>query len=139
MGVSGRRRPLPIEVKYTGREYTRSTNNLNEINLDNDSFKRRSRFATGFQASPEGDVSDWLNWLAENRSEATDLVDRGLLDNRWLNEMWINKNGRQYFQQRGNRFVVVVSPGGMAGLTERAFGRIRLPKEQLIRVAEPGV
>ena len=118
--------PVSVEIKYTGRS----------ADVDVGERSARGRPSTR-QASPEGDVEDWLRFLESHKLTVREMVRQRRLPAHWMNEDWVRANGRAHFQQRKNRFLVVESPGGAAGVKTNTLRRIRLSLESVIRLATP--
>lgn len=121
----GSRGPIALEVKHkpSGQDLTTSD------------FARRSTGAR--QATPEFDVENWIAYVRDQHPFVEGLVRQGRLDREWLNPSWVREHGAEWFQQRGNRFIAVVSPSGTAGLDARARQIMRIGEDYIFRVEYP--
>jgi hypothetical protein len=89
------------------------------------------------QASAEGARNDWLLFLKFNGKKAVELVDKGLLDAKWLDRECVIAHGKAHFGKAGNRFVIITSEGGRVGLTPRSQSKIRLSSRHIVRLPFP--
>jgi hypothetical protein len=120
---SGQRAPVAVEVKWKPGDMDVRTRDLQR--------------AGDLQCSAEADAANWLQWLARNRRRAQSLVDRKLLDPRWMDHVWVGQNGAREFRRARQRFIVVVSPSGLAGVLRKTLDALRLSARRVIRLHEP--
>jgi len=118
--------PVGIEIKNYGKDLT--------------SVKGRPMLEGTKQISPTGDKMDWLTWVKSNPTQAQRLVDQGVLDPKWLDigeGGYVRRNAANHFLRPGNRYAIVISPGGQAGIAPRVLEDIKLPTDAVIRLAVP--
>jgi len=125
--------PLPVEIKYRGSG--------SDAKLPRRKFDSRGRPINPergtVQASPAGDRNDWLRWLQHNRKKAEALVKAGVLKERWTKEIWVRNMGDAHFGRVNNRYVIVISPKGVAGVDAASQQAARLSNSQIIKLDEP--
>ncbi len=118
--------PVSVEIKNYGRDLT--------------SVKGRPSLEGTKQISPTGDKMDWLTWVKANPQQAQSLVDAGVLDAKWLDigeGGYVRRNAANHFLRAGNRYAIVISPGGQAGIAPSVLQDIKLPADAVIRLAVP--
>ncbi len=118
--------PVSVEIKNYGRDLT--------------SVKGRPSLEGTKQISPTGDKMDWLTWVKANPQKAQELVDTGLLDSKWLDigeGGYVRRNAANHFLRPGNRYAIVISPGGQAGIAPSVLQDIKLPADAVIRLPVP--
>lgn len=117
---------MSVEIKNYGRDLT--------------SVKGRPSLEGTKQISPTGDKMDWLTWVKANPQQAQSLVDAGVLDAKWLDigeGGYVRRNAANHFLRAGNRYAIVISPGGQAGIAPSVLQDIKLPADAVIRLAVP--
>lgn len=120
--------PVAIEIK------TRTSG------TDIVSSKERSTLLGTKQMSPVGDKADWLNWLRNNREKAERLAKQGKLDKKWLDEGpkgYVLLHSAKHFAQKGNRFVVIISEKGTAGMSKELMEELKLTNAHIIQLEYP--
>ena len=118
--------PVSVEIKNYSRDLT--------------SVKTRPRLEGTQQISPTGDKMDWLTWVKTNPKRAQDLVDSGVLDKKWLDISeggYVRRNAANHFLRAGNRYAIVISPQGQAGVAPRVLQDLKLPPGNVIQLAIP--
>lgn len=121
----GSRGPIALEVKHRPSGGDLSTSD----------FRHRSTGSR--QATPEFDVENWLDYVRDQRPSVEGLVRQRRLDPEWLDPDWVRQHGVGWFQQRGHRFIAVVSPDGRSSLDSSARQVMRIGEDHIIQLEYP--
>lgn len=135
----GRGGPIGLEIKLTY-----GTDDLRPNDLRPNRFSRTG----SYQGHPEVETEDWIRWVDNNEELAESIVRGGRLGRRWIYDdeiytskpswkRWVREHGPSHFRRPGNRFVIVVSPNGTAGVTDQVLSALGLPPQNVIQLAAP--